>query len=450
MKSNVIVEIEKLKNKINSATMKNYLLTFIILSFTANGLAQTLPPAPAQTKRILYTGGIAHTGTGSVIENSAIGFENGKLKLVADASLIKIDRFSYDTIINIQGKHVYPGLIALNSILGLSEIEAVRSTNDFAETGGMNPSVRAIVAYNTDSKVTPTVRSNGVLMAQIVPQGGVVSGQSSVVQLDAWNYEDAAYKTDDGIHLNWPSLRIYQSSKSDDADKQKERSDKSISDIRSLFTDAKAYAKELNIKEKNVHLAAMKGLFDGSKKLYIHCDFVKEIIAAVAFSKEMGVNMVLVGGTDSWMVTDLLKENKIPVILENIHRLPSRDDEAVDLPYRLPYLLSNAGVKFAISVSGFWQNQNLAFQSGNAAGYGLSKEQALTAVTASAAEILGVGNTVGSLEVGKDATFLITSGDLLDMKSSVVEVAFIQGRNINLDDTRKQSYRKYVEKYGLK
>ncbi len=430
--------------------MKKYIICLLAILVTYVGHSQNVAPAPVQSKRILFTGGVAHIGTGEVIQNSAIGFEKGKLTLVADATVIRIDGSAYDTIINIAGKHVYPGLIEMNSIIGLSEIESVRSTSDYAETGGINPSVRSIVAYNTDSKITPTVRSNGVLIAQIVPLGGVVSGQSSVVQLDAWNYEDAAIKTDEGIHLNWPSLRINHSDKADEEEKQKERSDKAIADIRVLFADAKAYALQRNPKEKNIDLESMRGLFNGTKKLYVHCNFVKEIIAAVGFCRELGIKMVLVGGTDSWMVTALLIENKIPVVLENIHRLPSRDDEDVDQPYKLPYLLKKAGVQFAVSVSGFWQAQNLSFQTGTTAGYGLSKEEALMAVTSTPAEILGISDFNGTLTKGKDATFVISTGDLLDMRSSVVTDAYIQGRYVNLDDTRKHSYRKYQAKYGLK
>lgn len=429
--------------------MKALLGITLLVTQVGIALAQVPAPASVQTKRILFTGAEAHLGNGTIISNSAIGFEGGKLKLVADVSLIKIDKTSYDTIINLSGKRIYPGLIAMNTDIGLSEIEAVRATNDFNETGNFNPSVRSIIAYNTDSKVIPTLRSNGVLMAQVSPQGGVVSGQSSVVQLDAWNYEDAAYKTDIGLELNWPSMRIYKSRKSDPEEKQKERTDKALAEIRRLFIDARAYAQAGSEEGKNQNLEALKGLFDGSKKLYVHCNYIKEIIAAISFCEELKIKMVLVGGTDALLAADLLKEYSIPVVLTNLHRLPSRDDEDVDMPYKLPYELKKAGIKFAISVSGFWQNQNLSFQAGTAAGYGLTKEEALQAITSTPSEILGINATTGTLETGKDATFIITSGDLLDMKSSIVEQAFIQGRNVSLEDTRKVSYKKYKGKYGL-
>ena len=383
-----------------------------------------------------------------MIANSAIGFEKGKLTLVADATTIRIDRSAYDSIINIEGKHVYPGLIGMNNIIGLSEIESVRATHDYAETGSYNPSVRSIIAYNTDSRITPTIRSNGVLLAQITPRGGVVSGQSSVVELDAWNYEDAAYKTDDGIHLNWPSMRVTRSRRSDPDDKQKERTQKTLEEIRKLFSDARGYANNIN-SPVNQHLEAMKGLFDGSKKLYVHCNYVKEIIASAGMCREFGIKMVLVGGTDLHLVTDLLKQQNIPVVLMETHRLPSREDEDIDLPFRLPSILEKAGIPYAIGVKDFWQVRNLPFQAGQAAGHGLTKEQALRSVTLSPAKILGIDSTVGSLETGKDATLLITSGDLLDMKTSVVEQAFIRGKQIDLDNVQKQLNEKYNKKYGF-
>jgi imidazolonepropionase-like amidohydrolase len=416
----------------------------------ATGLyAQNPVPAPAQSKRILLMGGIVHTATGKVINNSAIGFEGGKLKLVADITTIRIDRTQYDTVIDISGKHVYPGLIALNTVIGLREIEAVRATSDYVETGSFNPSARSLIAYNTDSKVTPTVRANGILLAQVVPQGGLLSGQSSVVELDAWNYEDAAYKADIGLHLNWPSMRVIRSRRAEPEEKQLERTEKALKELRQFFADAKAYASLAAPENRNLHFEAMRGLFSGTKRLFVHCNFVREIISAAGFCREMGISMVLVGGADSWMVTELLSDSKIPVVLTDIHRLPTREDEAVDMPYRLPYFLRQAGVQFAIASNGFWQIRNLPFQAGTAGGYGLDREAMLQSVTADAASILGIDGTTGTLEPGKDATLVICTGDLFDTKSAAVVGAFIRGREISLDSVQEQLYRKYLGKYGL-
>ncbi len=430
--------------------MKKYFLPIaIITSITFSTQAQNPAPAKPQSEPILIMNATAHIGNGKVIENSMIAFENGKITLIGDATTMHIDESRYKKKINAFGKHVYPGLINCNSSLGLTEIDLVRSTHDDYEVGDLNPNVRSIIAYNTDSKIPPTVRSNGILMEQIVPSGGTISGQSSVVVLDAWNWEDAAYKTDEGIHLNWPRMYVAQYPGADPEDKQKERMNKEMTNIEQFFKEAKAYTLSAP-SEKNLRFESMKGLFNGSKKLYVHCGYVKEIEASVLFCKRYGIKMVLVDGQDSWRVTELLKENNVPVILGRIHSLPPREDDDVDLPYKLPYILKQAGVDYALSIGGSWQTRNLAFQAGTSAGYGLTKEEALMSITSAPAKILGIDNTTGTLETGKDATLFISTGDALDMRTNNVEAAFINGREINLDNVQKQLYAKYKEKYGLK
>ena len=433
-----------------SKLFRFYILSVVFLQLMSMTCAAQNPaPSVPQTKSILLTGGTAHLGNGKTIENAAIGFKDGKLTLVADATLIKLQAGAFDTIINVTGKHIYPSFIAMNTTIGINEIELVRSTHDYAETGNMNPSARSIIAYNTDSKVIPTVRSNGVLLAQVVPQGGLISGSSSVVELDAWNWEDAAYKTDEGIHLNYPSLRFYSNPDSKKEDEQKERKTKAMTEMVNFFKDAKAYSAQTNVEEKNLHFESMKGLFDGTKKLYVHCDDVKEIISAVNFCRDFKIKMVLVDGYDAWRVATLLKENNVAVVLPRTHSLPQRDEDDVELPYKMAGILKNAGVDFCLSMGGYWQVRNLGFAAGTAAAYGLSKDAALQAVSLDAAKILGIDKTVGSLEEGKDATLFISSGDALDMLGNNVELAFIRGKQINLDNVQKQLYHKYMTKYKL-
>lgn len=412
-------------------------------------MAQNPAPAKPQSETILIMNGTAHLGNGQVIENSAIGLENGKIVMVADATRIRLEKGKYKRTINAAGKHVYPGLIDCNSTLGLTEIDLVRSTRDFYEVGQMNPNVRSVIAYNTDSKLIPTVRSNGVLLTQVTPAGGTISGQSSVVEMDGWNWEDAVYKMDEGIHLNWPQMYIYKSTPENE-ENQRIRMQKGLDEIESFFRDSKEYAAENPPTEKNVRFEAMRGLFDGSKKLYVHCDYVKEILAAVDLCKRYSIKMVLVSGADAWKVSDVLKKNNVSVIVVKTHSLPPREDEDVDLPYKLPYLLKQAGITFAITADGSWQGRNIPFQAGTAAAYGLTKEEALTSITLDAAKILGIDATVGSLEEGKDATLIISSGDVLDMRTSNIENAFIRGKEIDLDNVQKQLYRKYEDKYGIK
>jgi imidazolonepropionase-like amidohydrolase len=429
-----------------------FLFGFFPFSFSQNPI-----PATPQTKSILLLNGIAHIGNGQVIMNSAIGFKNGKIILVADATAIKLQQGAYDTIINIPGKHIYPGIIAPNSTLGLQEIESVRSTRDETETGSYNPHVRSVIAFNSDSKIPPTARTNGVLVAQVTPRGGTISGTSSVLELDGWNWEDMTIKLDDGIHLNWPRM-FRREWKPDDANempplKRSEEYDKSKTDLKKFFSDAKAYS-ETTPSEKNLRMDAMQGLFNSSKTLFIHVNYVKEIEDAVAFGKAQGVKkMVIVGGTDSWMVTDLLKENNVSVMVNRVHDLPNKTEDDVDLPYKLPYLLQKAGVLFCLENSGDMEqtnSRNIPFLAGTSAAYGLTKEEALSSITLNSAKILGIDSRVGSLEEGKDATLFVSAGDALDMRTNNVEWAFIRGKKLDLSNEQKVLYEKYKTKYGLK
>ncbi len=421
------------------------LFAFCILGFVN---AQQPVPAPVQKKPILILNGRAHLGDGTVIEKSVLAFDNGKITKVGQADNHGLSVSEYE-VIEASGKDIYPGFIATNTVLGLNEVELVRATNDYSEVGAINPNVRAIISYNTDSKVIPTVRSNGILMAQIVPVGGTVSGTSSVVQLDAWNWEDAVYLNDGGVHLNWPRMHVQRRSSAKSEEEQRANTEKEIMLVRTFFNEAKAYA-ESKPTETNLRLAALSGLFNGNKKLFIHCGSVNEIMSSVTFAKDLRLNAVLVGAEEAWMITEFLKENNASILLARTHSLPSKEDEDIDMPYKLPSILQKAGIPFALSVDGFWQVRNLPFIAGTAVAYGLSKEEALMSITSSAAKILGIDKTVGTLEVGKDATLFISNGDALDMRTNLVEKAFIQGRSIDVRNIQTELYGKYKTKYGLK
>ncbi len=400
-------------------------------------------------------GGVAHLGDGTVIENSIIVFEGEKLTLVANAAVAK-GGWESCTKLDITGKHVYPGFIAMNTHMGLAEVGAVRATKDNSEVGDMNPHIRSIIAYNTDSRVTPTVRSNGVLMAQVVPQGGgMLSGRSSVVQLDAWNYEDAVYQADGGLHVNWPRMLNYRGAwGGGGVEKKGEKYLKNLDKLRSFFAEARAYCAKENTKgqKENLKFKAMCDLFNGKQKLFVKANYIKEIIDAVHFAKAEKVEMVLVGGNDCHMALDILKENNISVVLNKTHNLPRRAGEDIDLPFKLPAMLQEAGIDCAITVGdgwdGFWDQRNLCFEAGTAAAYGMSKEEALMTITANPAKMLGIAETTGTLAEGKDATLIISTGDVLDMRSSHIEYAFIQGRPVDMDNKQKALYRKFMEKYG--
>lgn len=403
-------------------------------------------PAPAQKGKIYLTHATIHTGDGKVLNNATIGFENGKIIFLEENPTFKTDE-TMGQVVDCSGKHIYPGLIAAGTTLGLVEIDAVRATVDFAETGAFNPDSRAIIAYNTDSRVTPTVRSNGVLFAQCAPQGGWVSGTSAVVQLDAWNWEDALMK-EDGIAMNWPSMINY-SGEAARFEISKEY-DKQVQSLKNYFSEAKSYYEAGIHAKTNLRFEAMKGLFEKRMNLYVSVNYVKEILNVIAFAESFNLNLVIMGGKDSYMIAEVLAQKKIPVILSKTHDLPSYTEDDIIQPYKTPAQLQKAGVLFALSIAdGSWPARNLMFHAGTAAAYGMTKEEALATVTSNVAKILKVDDRIGTLAKGKDASLIISSGDVLDMKTSNIEMAFISGRKIDLSNKQKALSDKFSKKYGV-
>lgn len=415
-------------------------------------------PARPYAGRLIIAGGTIHVGNGQVIDNGTIEIDNGKIvKIGADAP----SNTSGAKVVDAKGKQVYPGLILPVTDLGLKEIgSGVRGSNDYLELGDINPTVRSIVAYNTDSKIIGTLRANGILLAGVTPEGGTISGSSTIVQLDAWNWEDAAYKMENAIHVNLPSFMArprrfggggggrfagFQQA----GDPTKEALAR-IDELKAFFREAKAYLAEPEHKETNMKFAAVKGLFNHTQKLFMHGDQVKQMLVAIDFTKEFGFDVTIVGGSESWMIADLLKKNNISVILQQLHALPNTEDDDVDQPFKTPAVLQKAGVLFALNDNHEESRyRNLAFNAGTAVAYGLSKEQALQAITLNTARICGIDDRTGSLEVGKDANVVISGGDILDMRTSLIEHCFIQGREVSLDNKQTQLYHRYMTKYGL-
>ncbi len=432
---------------------KKYLSIFALALLGLTASAQdNVYPAPKQSGVTVITHTTVHVGNGTTLTNATVAFENGKITGVGNVAVP-----AGATVIDGTGKHVYPGLILPTSDLGLREISSgVRGSNDYAEIGENNANIRSIVAYNTDSKIIGVLRENGILLAGVAPQGELIEGQASVVQLDAWNYEDAAYKWDNGLYINMPSLMARRGGRmafmrpGPAGDPVKAAMDK-IETIKTFFTDAKAYYQEKTHAVNNLKLEAVRGLFEGKQKLFVRANEVKQILLAMDLAKSFGFKLVIVGGTEAYQIADLLAENNVQVILDRQHSLPSMEDDDVDQPYKTPAALQKAGVLFCLNDTHDQSRfRNLAFNAGTAATYGLTKEQALSAVTLNAAKILGIEDKTGTLETGKDANILIVNGDLLDMKSSVIGQAFIQGRNVSLDNKGKQLYERYKHKYQLK
>ena len=422
------------------------------------GAQEVIYPAKEFKGKTFITNGTIHVGNGTVIENGTVVISNGKITSVgAGAGSPGSDA----RVIDAKGKHVYPGLILANTDIGLKEIaNGVRASNDHTELGEFNSNIRAITAYNTDSRVMAVLRSNGILLASVAPQGGSVSGSSTIVQLDAWNWEDAAYQMDAGMHIRLPSFISRGGGRrfggfpgfpgAGGADAGKSALEK-VEEIKSFFRQAKAYIQEPVHSNVNLKLEAMRPLIEKKQKLFVHGDQIKQMLIAIDFAKEFGVDVVIVGGSESFQIADLLKANNISVILDQCLNLPATEDDDIDQPFKTPAALQKAGVLYCISDDDAnTRYRNLSYNAGIAATFGLTKEEALSAITLNAAKILGVDGKTGSIEVGKDANIVVSEGDLLDMKTSTVTDALIQGRQINLDNKQKQLYERYKYKYSLK
>ena len=422
-------------------------ITYILAVFcfvVSNGQNQI--PGNTQGESTLFNNAKIVTVTGETIDNGYLGISEGLIDYVGKTAPEK----QYNNKVNLNGKHIYPGFIALNSTLGLVEVDAVRASDDESEIGVFNPNIRSIIAYNAESKIIETMRLNGVLLAQVTPRGGVVSGSSSVVQLDAWNWEDAAIRTDEGIHLNWPSA-YSRGSRWTPGPRNLSPSttySSNVERIKSVFNNAKNYLNDTN--KEDLRLRSMEGLFNGSQTLYLHLNSKRQIQDAASFFKSIGLEkIVLVGARESYLVTDLLVKHNIPVIAAHPHRLPSGEDADVKEAFNLAKKLDEAGVSFGIDVRGQMERmntRNLPFYAGSFVGHGLDYHSALKSLTINAAKILGIDEKYGSLEEGKSATFFVSEGDALDMRTNVIHSAYIDGRELGLETHQTRLRDKFTEK----
>ncbi len=407
-----------------------------------------IPGAP-QASPIAIVGATVHTVSGAVIERGVVVFDAGKLTAVGPTdTAIPANAQRIDAA----GKHVFPGLIAANTTLGLIEIDAVRATVDHTEAGLVNPNVRAQVAVNPDSELIPVTRANGVLLAQVTPRGGMLQGQSAIIALDGWTWEDMTLAAPVGMHVNWPRMTPVSSWWVEQSGQQQaEGRNQQLAILRKTFDDARAYMKARAAEPAtrvDVRLEAMIPVVERKLPLFVAADALDEIQAAVAFCLKENVRLVIVGGYDAPHCAALLKQHDIPVIVNSVNRLPRNRGDAFDTPFTVPERLRKAGVKFCICDGGKFEAsniRNLPYEAAKAASYGLPPDEALKSLTLSAAEILGIGDRAGSLDVGKDATLFIADGDILEIATHV-EQAFIQGRKVDLSNRHKRLYDKYQEK----
>ncbi len=434
--------------------MKIKVILVLILTFAFKLIASDIIPGKPQNKPIALVGATVHTITNGTIENGIVLFDKGKI--IAVGKNVEIPKDA--EIIDVKGKHVYPGLINAFTTIGLIEIGAVRATRDVTEVGLINPNVRAEIAFNPDSEHPPVTRANGITMALVVPTGELIAGQSALMMLDGWTWEEMTLKAPVGLHIYWPRMvqpgRGFAFTRQSPEELRREI-ERRLQLIRETFSKAKAYkkAKEAETQkgipyhDTDLKYEAMIPVLEGKVPVFVHANSSKEILSAIEWAESEGVKIVIVGGADSWKVADVLKNKGVPVILTNIHRLPSSWDSDYDEPFTVAYKLYKAGVKFCIAgEGGYYNERNLPYQTATCVAFGLPRDEAIKAITIYPAEILGVSDKVGSIEPGKDATLIVTTGDPLEIQTQVV-YEFIQGRKVDLTNRQVKLYEKYVEKY---
>lgn len=442
--------------------MKNRLLTtFLVL--LAIGVAHASPFVPAKRPAgpVLLKGGEVHTVSGAVLAKTDVLLVDGKIAQIGAG----LKAPAGAQIINVAGKRVYPGLFSASTQLGLEEISSVRATVDSAEVGAINPNARAQVAVNADSELIPVTRANGVLTVLTTPVAsndgpgstGLLAGTSALLRLDGWNWEDMTLRPAVGLHLYWPAASEGRRGRGRGGEEAQKRLDEQVKTLRAAFTSAKAYARAkagagTQPVETDLRWEAMLPALRGDMPVFVHADDIKQISAALDWAREEGVKMILVGGRDAWRVADRLKAADIAVIVGGTFELPARRDDGYDDIYANAGKLQAAGVRFCIASSngtagGATNGRNLPNEAGMAAAFGLPADEALKAITLYPAQILGVGAELGSIETGKRATLIVTDGDPLEIPTQV-EMAFIDGAQIDLRSRHTELYQKYRQRYG--
>ena len=419
------------------------------LSITLATLVVTvLCPTSAYSETLLLTGATVHTVSGDTIENGQVLIRDGRISAVG-RSVSAPDAKT----VGLEGLHLYPGMIALNTDLGLVEINAVRSTVDVSESGDYTPDVFSWHAVNPDSELLPVARANGVLHFEPVPSGAVVAGQSGLLALDGWTTEQMVMRKSVALHVHWPSAGLDTTPKEKSRnpakwksleDQDKERREK-LRELENFLVEARAYAKAREgAKDFKIVPAweAMLPVVRGEIPVTIHADDVRQIRAAVSWATTNNVKMILVGGLDAWRVADLLATNRVPVIFSHVFTQPQRDTDGYAANFSAPGVLSRAGVKVAFTGGGASLVKNLPYVAAHAAAFGLPADEALKGITLYPAQIAGVSGQLGSIETGKDATMFAADGDILDIRSNGKRM-WIAGREVSLENRHTRLHGKY-------
>ena len=411
-------------------------------------------PGFLRAETLLLTGATVHTVSGRTITNGQVVLRDGKISAVGE-KLSTADA----KVISLAGLHLYPGMIALNTDLGLAEIDAVRSTIDSREVGEYTPDVFSWLAVNPDSELLPVARANGVSHFEPVPFGAVVSGQSGLMALNGWTTEQMVTKRAIALHVFWPSAILDTTPKDKSAnpakwksleDQDKERKEK-LRQLDDFFSEARAYAKaKMGAKDFQIVPAweAMLPVVRGEIPVTIHADEVRQIRAAISWAVTNGVKMILADAMDAWRVADLLATNKIPVIFNHVFTQPLRGEDGFDVHFRAASVLTKAGVKVAFSGGGSSLVKNMPYAAAQAVAFGLSTDEALKGITLYPAQIAGVSDRLGSIEAGKEATFFVSDGDVLDVRSNVKRM-WISGQEVSLENRHTRLYEKYRNKPKL-
>lgn len=431
-------------------SIKTKLALALALSFTLAPSAPAGPEIPGkpQEKPIALTGGVVHTVSGETIEGGIIVFDKGKITAVGKDAAIPEGAQTID----VAGKHVYPSLLAANSTVGLIEIDSIRATIDHTEAGLINPNAKAQIAVNPDSEIIPVTRANGILLVQASPRGGLLQGQSHLMALDGWTWEDMTIAGPLAVHLNWPMMQPVRGWMVEQTgQEQMSARNQQLAALRKAFDEARRYwegKKSAAPQPVDLRWEAMIPIFERQLPLHIRADQSIEIQAAIGFAAKENVRIVIVGGYDAPGLAALLKKHDIPVIVNSVNRLPMRPSDPYDAPFTVVERLRQAGVKYCICDGGRFEAsslRNLPYEAAQAVAYGLPADEGLKAITLYPAQILGVDAQVGSLEVGKDATLFVSDGDILEIATNV-QSAYVQGRPVDLSNRHKRLFEKYQER----